>query len=260
MSDSHALGGGDWVTPERTASADLLWHILGRNLGVALLLFSGAYTAGFSTILALGMLSAYVGATCGAAAGDAGVSDALSSVILYAPLEFAGLLAAATAELTPVFAFVRSSFTEKSTSRPIAGYIAALRPALRRLCYAVILIGVAGAVETIVISIATDSEVGGYMRAEVHDAGIPATTARQGSWAVRPVLHRGGVLHGPGARGERRVLDRGTEGHPAVLYLCTGPGHRRSVLVSQVWVDLERSRKAVLFSSTLMLAAASYVA
>jgi uncharacterized membrane protein SpoIIM required for sporulation len=152
LSGSDALGGGDWVTPERTASADLLWNILGRNLSAALLLFSGAYTAGFSTILALGLLSTYVGATFGAAAGSVGVSDALSSVILYAPLEFAGLLLAATAGLTPVFAFVRSSFTEKPGSRPIAAYVSALRPALRRLCHAVILIGVAGAVETIVIS------------------------------------------------------------------------------------------------------------
>jgi len=151
LSDSHVLGSGDWVTAKQSASADVLLHILGRNLSVLLLMFSGACTLGFSTVLGLGLLSTYVGATFGVAAANVGVADALSSVMLYAPVEFAGLLLAATAGLMPVTALVRAAFAESSRIRPVASYVAALRPALLYLCYSLVLIAVSGGIETVVI-------------------------------------------------------------------------------------------------------------
>jgi hypothetical protein len=124
----------------------------GQKLSAALLLFSGTFTGGFSTILALGLLSTYVGATFGAAASNVGVTDALLSIVLYAPSEFAGLLLAATAGIIPLAACVRSAFDDRSERSPYISHLAAVQPALRYLAYAVLLICIGAGVEAAVIS------------------------------------------------------------------------------------------------------------
>ncbi|MFE0581568.1 hypothetical protein [Streptomyces sp. NPDC058874] len=76
-----------------TAFADSFGPIVLRNVGAAMLMFSGVLTAG-STVVALGLMAAYIGATFGSAAHAVGFQEALGSIVLYAPLIGRGRLIA----------------------------------------------------------------------------------------------------------------------------------------------------------------------
>ncbi|MFH8404052.1 stage II sporulation protein M [Streptomyces sp. NPDC018019] len=149
----QAGGNGAWAGPEGQGGAVSFTAILVRNTGAAVLLFSGVLTAGASTVVALGLMASYIGATFGAAARTAGVHEALGSIVLYAPVEFFGLLLAATAGLLPMTAGVANalrSSTEDGRS-PVRAYVESVGLSLRTLVVAVVVIFIAALVESVVI-------------------------------------------------------------------------------------------------------------
>lgn len=124
-----------------------------RNAGAALLLFSGVATFGVTTILSLGLVGVYVGATFAAAAGSVGASQAFQSIALYVPFEFAGLLLAATADLLPAAAVLagRSKALGGGGRTGLAAYVGATRTSLRTLALGLAAILAGAAVESLVL-------------------------------------------------------------------------------------------------------------
>lgn len=131
-----------------TSAMAILLAILARNVPAVFLLYSGVVTAGFSSFLAAFMLSTYVGATFAAAASNIGTQAALTSIALYAPIEFAALLLATFAGFTPVATWA----TRPDGTRPLAAYLAGLRASLVPLGAALVTVLVAGGAETLVIT------------------------------------------------------------------------------------------------------------
>jgi uncharacterized membrane protein SpoIIM required for sporulation len=131
----------------------LAWTIVVRNVGVALLLFSGVVTGGLSTLIGAGVVSLYVGATLGAASTNVGFGAALVSIAPYALLEFAALLLAAVSGALPVASVVVGAPSAGTVGRGlISRYTRALPPALLLLGLAVAGLVVAAAVETATIT------------------------------------------------------------------------------------------------------------
>ncbi|MFI6810236.1 stage II sporulation protein M [Streptomyces luteogriseus] len=153
-------GGGDgvWAGPDAQPAAasftDSFGPIVLRNTGAAMLLFSGVLTAGFSTVVALGLMAAYIGATFGAAARTAGFQEALGSVVLYAPIEFLGLLFAATAGMLPVVVGVANALrgSVDDGRSPLRAYAESVALSLKTLGVAVAVILLAALVESVVIA------------------------------------------------------------------------------------------------------------
>ncbi len=81
--------------------------IFTTNLRTAASLFAGVATFGFSTIFGSLLLGVFIGATFAVASATVGGSAAAASIFAYAPIEFAGFLAAATAGLMPSVALLR---------------------------------------------------------------------------------------------------------------------------------------------------------
>jgi uncharacterized membrane protein SpoIIM required for sporulation len=125
---------------------DIFGQILGRNLSAALLLFSGFVTVGTTTLLGLIFVSAWVGAGWHALASTSRLGEVDPLVLTYIPLEFGGLLLAATAGLMPLVAAAQTLASGGRSARP-----ALARPALACLALAITLIVCGAAVETIVI-------------------------------------------------------------------------------------------------------------
>jgi uncharacterized membrane protein SpoIIM required for sporulation len=140
--------------PDSASFARSLALIVPRNLAAASLLFSGVLTGGFSTVVGLGLLAMYIGATFGAAAGNVGALDAFTSIAAYAPVEFLGLLLAATAGLMPVVSFMYTAVTGSRPGRPGAfgTYVETVSASLRVFALAVVVIVVAATVESVVIA------------------------------------------------------------------------------------------------------------
>ncbi|MEU6708128.1 stage II sporulation protein M [Streptomyces wuyuanensis] len=149
---------GTWEGPEAHAEEVSFLGSFGpiviRNTGAAMLMFSGVLTGGFSTIVALGLMAAYIGATFGAAAHTAGIQQSLGSIVLYAPLEFLGLLIAATAGILPVVVAVASTlnYAENESRSPLRAYAGSLSLSLKSLGVAIAVILLAALVESVVIA------------------------------------------------------------------------------------------------------------
>ncbi|MER6769415.1 stage II sporulation protein M [Streptomyces bacillaris] len=149
---------GGWADPDgRTATGSFVGSfgaILLRNTGAAMLLFSGVLTAGFSTVVALGLMAAYIGATFGAAAHTVGFQEALGSIVLYAPIEFLGLLFAATAGMLPVVTGVAHALRggAEDGGSPLRAYAGSIALSLRTLGVAAVVILIAALVEAVVIT------------------------------------------------------------------------------------------------------------
>ncbi|MGI5195685.1 stage II sporulation protein M [Streptomyces sp. CA-288835] len=158
MSMDQGGGDGVWSGPGAQSAAapftDSLGPIVLRNTGAAMLLFSGVLTAGFSTVVALGLMAAYIGATFGAAARTAGFQEALGSIVLYAPIEFLGLLFAATAGMLPVVVGVANALRSsvEDGRSPLRAYADSVALSLKTLGVAVAVILVAALVESLVIA------------------------------------------------------------------------------------------------------------
>ncbi|MGW8954718.1 stage II sporulation protein M [Streptomyces sp. NPDC055709] len=153
-----AGGGSAWAAPGASSAEASFWGSFGpivlRNTGAAMLMFSGVLTGGFSTVVALGLMAAYIGATFGAAAHTAGFQQALGSIVLYAPLEFLGLLFAATAGLLPVVAGVASAlhWGAEDGRSPLRAYVESLALSFKCLGLAIAVILIAALVESTVIA------------------------------------------------------------------------------------------------------------
>lgn len=141
------------ATLHRATFAHSLGSISIRNLAAATLLSSGMATAGFSTIIGLGLMAIYIGATFSAAAANVGAWPALWSIVAYAPVEFLGMLLAATAGLLPIVAFIHASIGEGAPERrgPVRTYLDSLPASLRVLALSASTIVVAALVESTVI-------------------------------------------------------------------------------------------------------------
>ncbi|MDG4832689.1 stage II sporulation protein M [Solwaraspora sp. WMMD1047] len=135
----------------------LLSFFLLRNLGAALLFFSGVLTGGVSTLLSWGITALYIGATFTAAAANVGFSAAFASIVWYAPLEILGLVLAATAGLYPISAVLRSTYGRADSGDQSVGYLTtylrAIRVSVRVLAVAVVIIVAAAVIEATTISL-----------------------------------------------------------------------------------------------------------
>lgn len=93
-----------------------LAQILSSNVGAALVLYSGIITFGFTTIIAAGILSLYLGATISVGLHSVGAVMLMSDVIWYVPFEFTGLALSATAGIQPLSGIIsRCDSLRKST-------------------------------------------------------------------------------------------------------------------------------------------------
>lgn len=136
----------------------LLWRFLIRNVGAALLYYSGVLTGGVSTLLAWGITSLYIGATFASASTNVGFSAAFASVMWYAPLEIFGLTLAATAGLYPISVVFRSAHGrgeagQGAASSYLTTYLRATRVSIRVLLIAVAIIVAAAVLEAAIISL-----------------------------------------------------------------------------------------------------------
>lgn len=128
-------------------------QILGRNLGAALVLYSGVVTLGLTTLLGSGILALYIGATMSLGMNSAG-SNLLGDVIWYVPFEFLGLVMAATAGFQPVAGLARS-LALKDKPSTVSSFVDDIARSLGTLLLAVALIVVGAAVEAILIHLKT---------------------------------------------------------------------------------------------------------
>jgi uncharacterized membrane protein SpoIIM required for sporulation len=153
-----AVGYGSFVPDGGAATDDpftldstglaLFAEIASRNVGAALLLFSGVATVGATTVLGLVFVAAWVGAGFHAVHDETGLLNVDPLVLAYLPLEFVGLLVAGVAGLLPLVALV-SRFLAAEPSRRSGP--ALIGTALRLLAAGVVLILGGAAVETLVI-------------------------------------------------------------------------------------------------------------
>jgi uncharacterized membrane protein SpoIIM required for sporulation len=128
------------------SAPEILLQILARNLSAALLLFSGYVTLGVTSVLALGLISIFVGAS-GTAMLSAGAASTIGPwVVMYIAIEFTGLLVAGVAGLLPLAVFLARSF-----GTPDIAPGRSTRHSLRLLALAVTLIIASAVIETVVI-------------------------------------------------------------------------------------------------------------
>lgn len=95
-----------WVRDSQGTGSSPLYdtdftQILARNLGAALVLYSGVVTLGRTTVIGSGILALYIGATVSLGLNSVGGATLFADVIWYVPFEFLGLVMAATAGLQP---------------------------------------------------------------------------------------------------------------------------------------------------------------
>lgn len=125
--------------------------IVGQNLGAAMLLYSGVVTLGISSLLGLGMTSAFVGATMAVAVDNSGWGEVAGTAWAYAPIEFGGCVVAAAAGLYPVLSVIRKVFAAEERLALFSTYVRGLVDSLKLLALAVAMILLAGLVELVVI-------------------------------------------------------------------------------------------------------------
>lgn len=82
--------------------------VLARNLPALALLYSGVLTLGLSTLLGLGVVSAYVGATFKVGSTTSGLVALLGQTAVYGVPEMLAMVTAAAAGLYPVVRTARS--------------------------------------------------------------------------------------------------------------------------------------------------------
>lgn len=85
-----------------------LLAILSHNLPAAAFLYSGVATAGISSLVGVALVGSFVGASTAGSAAAVGLGASVASVVGYAPVEFVGLLLAASAGLMPALCALHS--------------------------------------------------------------------------------------------------------------------------------------------------------
>ncbi|SDE21013.1 stage II sporulation protein M [Glycomyces harbinensis] len=148
----HSLSGLELFTEGGDGGHDQsLAGIVGQNLGAAMLLYSGVVTLGISSLLGLGMTSAFVGATMAVAVDNAGWGEVIGTAWAYAPIEFGGCVVAAAAGLYPVLSVIGKVFAAEERLALLSTYARGLVDSLKLLALAVAMILFAGLVELVVI-------------------------------------------------------------------------------------------------------------
>lgn len=152
----------DWVVRENLGSGlDLdsgTWfsttvEILERNVPVVILLYSGAATIGFGSIIPLFGIGAFVGATSRIGVEAASAMDVFAAVGPYLFLELGACVLSASAGAYPLVRTLLSRMRHDDSA--IRSYIGALPMSLTMFAAALLLALFAGCIEAVVI-IATD--------------------------------------------------------------------------------------------------------
>lgn len=133
-----------------------LAFILARNLSAGALLYSGAVSAGATSLLTSALVAAYVGATFKVGVTASGLLDLLRATGLYLPLEFGGCFVAAVAGVYPAARATLSSIlpTERTAYESptwLANYVGSIQISLALLAIAAVLIFAGAVVEASLI-------------------------------------------------------------------------------------------------------------
>ena len=127
-----------------------VFAILAQNLIAVMFLYSGVLTFGLTSVLSIGMVSIYVGATMAVGVTNSGWTQMAGATGVYALLEFAGCILAAAAGLYPGCAFLAHVVKDDAA---FGRYLDAVATSLKILGCAVALILTAAAIEAVVIAI-----------------------------------------------------------------------------------------------------------
>jgi uncharacterized membrane protein SpoIIM required for sporulation len=125
-------------------------QILLVNVPALCLVFSGVITGALTTLIAWPLTVVYIGATMRIGQEQLGVPEVVSSIWLYAPVEFLALLLAAGAGLMPIAAAVRSTLVNHEPITPYHQYVRVIPFALKTFGIASILLAVAAVLEATV--------------------------------------------------------------------------------------------------------------
>lgn len=151
LATTSLRGGAD--TADFLAGAEgaaAFWSILSTNIGAAALLCSGMITAGVGSLLGMLVVSVGVGGFAAAGVSRHGWAAVVEAVWMYAPLEFAGLIAAAAAGILPLLAALVPALEEGAG--PAQRYVRALARTWPLIATSVVLLVIAATVEMAVIS------------------------------------------------------------------------------------------------------------
>lgn len=129
------------------------FQILARNIGAALVLYSGVVTLGLTTIIGAGILALYVGATLSLGLNSVGGATLFADVIWYVPFEFFGLVLATTAGLQPAAGLAGRLMKNKPVS--VGSFVDSIARSLGSLLIAVALIVIGAAIESVLIHLKT---------------------------------------------------------------------------------------------------------
>jgi uncharacterized membrane protein SpoIIM required for sporulation len=142
------------ATPDPARIGPPMWVIVVRNTGALMLLYSGVLTLGVTSLLAMVMVSGYIGATMAVAVWNQGLGRLFAETGMYAPIEFAGLVLAAGAGLYPTVVLASATFADRDgRATPVARYLDAVRTSLKILACGFVLIVVAAAIEALVLAL-----------------------------------------------------------------------------------------------------------
>jgi hypothetical protein len=127
--------------------------ILIQNLSAAMFLYSGVLTLGLMSVVGMGLVSVYIGATAAVGIHNVGVGQILGHTGAYVFLEFGGCIVAAAAGLYPIAAAARHVFTEGATTAVAGAYLSSAYTSLKIFACAVGLILAGAAIEATVIAL-----------------------------------------------------------------------------------------------------------
>lgn len=127
-------------------------QILGRNVGAALVLYSGVATLGLTTLVGAGILALYVGATLSLAVHSVGGAGLVADVIWYVPFEFFGLVMAATAGFQPTAGLARR-LVFKTEPVTVRSFIEDMARSLGTLFIGLALIVLGAVIEAVLIQV-----------------------------------------------------------------------------------------------------------
>jgi hypothetical protein len=149
----------DWAARSMTGGArspilgGSFLAILVQNATALMFLYSGVLTLGLTSVLGMGMVSAYIGATAAVGIHNVGTGQMLSDTGAYAFLEFGGCVVAAAAGLYPMVTVGIRLFREGAGTAVFGAYLDAVYTSLKILASAGALVVAAAAIEATAIAL-----------------------------------------------------------------------------------------------------------
>lgn len=140
---------GDLATDFATDGSFLA--IMLRNLGAIAFLYSGAATLGVTTVIALSLVSLYLGATLALTTFAAGLDTVAQNVMIYAPFEFVGIIIAGAAGLYPAMSVLVDALSRRDQAL-IRSYTTAVPGSLTLFLISAVLIVIGAGLEATVIA------------------------------------------------------------------------------------------------------------